>query len=213
MHLNWVCELQWADGGGRLCSGTGVTPGAAHAAAIQEIHRWHPQTLTQTIPPEDEAPAVEIKVNSRLPNPEATRESLAIEALGEVVRANAAEDSRDVSSYTVAELVHEAWQVLNSFLHGQPSYGKTPATKRQNTRQQVSALKAFIQKWGEPIPNQNLGDINYKTINVLRRLVLSPPAALFSVAELRSRVEELVRQGKEETEVYTIVCEEIQGIV
>ena len=44
-HVHWKCDLQWADGGGRLCSGTGPTPGAAHAAAIQEIRRRHPHTL------------------------------------------------------------------------------------------------------------------------------------------------------------------------
>jgi hypothetical protein len=41
-HLFWQCELQWADGGGRLCDGTGETPEAAIAAAVEEVKRRWP---------------------------------------------------------------------------------------------------------------------------------------------------------------------------
>lgn len=44
-HKYWSCELQWVNGGGRLCEGTGATPEDAIAAAVKEVQRRWPQLV------------------------------------------------------------------------------------------------------------------------------------------------------------------------
>jgi hypothetical protein len=42
-HLHWRCDLQWVDGGGRLCGGVGPTPAQAVADAVRVVKRlWGP---------------------------------------------------------------------------------------------------------------------------------------------------------------------------